>query len=65
MRLVAEPYIPFALWIALAVIAVAVWVWYVVSSRLPVKGRSGLVDLRIDGDHVSSTAVCVVKFDLD
>jgi len=39
MRLVAEPYLPFALWIALAVIAVAVLVWYVVSSRLPVTGR--------------------------
>ena len=39
MRLVAEPYLPFALWIALAVIAVAVWTWYVVSSRLPIKGQ--------------------------
>ena len=39
MRLVAEPYLPFALWIALAVIAVAVWGWYVLSSRLPVAGR--------------------------
>ena len=39
MRLVAEPYIPFALWIALSVIAVAIWTWYVMSSRLPVKGR--------------------------
>ena len=39
MRLVAEPYLPFALWIALAVIAAAVWGWYVVSSRLPVAGK--------------------------
>ena len=36
MRLVAEPYLPFALWIALALLAVVVWVWYVMSSRLPV-----------------------------
>lgn len=34
MRLVAEPYIPFALWIALAFLAIIVLVWYGLTSRM-------------------------------
>jgi len=34
MQLVAEPYIPFALWLALAILALAVMVWYALTNKM-------------------------------
>jgi len=39
MRLVAEPSIPFALWLTLAVLAIAVWIWYSFTSRMTVSKK--------------------------
>ena len=39
MKLVAEPHIPFALWLALAIVALAVMVWYGLSNKMSATRR--------------------------
>ena len=49
MQLVAEPYIPFALWISLALLAAVVLTWYALTSRIAVGAwmRAAIVALMV------------------
>ena len=44
MKLVAEPHIPFALWLALAILALAVMVWYGLTNKMSAtRGQKTLI----------------------